>query len=112
MADYGRVDIALDTFPRTGGVTTADALWMGVPVITLAGQRYIERQGASILKAIGLEELMALTLEDYLAKAVVLANDPARRIELHTSLRERMANSPLCDGRNLTQVLEDTYRKM
>ena len=112
MADYGRVDIALDTFPRTGGVTTADALWMGVPVITLAGQRYIERQGASILKAIGLEELIALTLEDYLAKAVVLANDPARRIELRTSLRKRMANSPLCDGRNLSQELEDAYRKM
>jgi predicted O-linked N-acetylglucosamine transferase (SPINDLY family) len=112
MADYGRVDIALDTFPRTGGVTTADALWMGVPVITLAGQRYIERQGASILKAIGLEELIASTLEDYLAKAVVLANDPVRRIELYTSLRERMANSQLCDGRNLSQELEDAYRKM
>jgi predicted O-linked N-acetylglucosamine transferase (SPINDLY family) len=112
MADYDKVDIALDTFPRTGGATTADALWMGVPVITLVGQRYIERQGASMLKVIGLEKLIASTFEDYINKAVVLAKDYEQRIELHTSLRERMANSPLCDGRDLTQALEDAYRKM
>ena len=112
MADYNKVDIALDTFPRTGGATTADALWMGVPVITLVGQRYIERQGASMLKAIGLEKLIASTFEDYINKAVELAKDHEQRIELHMSLRERMANSPLCDGRDLTQALEDAYRKM
>jgi predicted O-linked N-acetylglucosamine transferase (SPINDLY family) len=112
MADYDKVDIALDTFPRTGGATTADAIWMGVPVITLVGQRYIERQGASMLKAIGLEKLITSTFEDYINKAVELAKDYEQRIELHTSLRERMANSPLCDGRDLTQALEDAYRKM
>ncbi len=112
MADYAKVDIALDTFPRTGGATTADAIWMGVPVITLVGQRYIERQGASMLKAVGLEKYIASTLEDYITKAVVLAKDHERRIELHTSLRELMANSPLCDGRDLTRELEDAYRKI
>lgn len=112
MDEYNKVDIALDTFPRTGGVTTADALWMGVPVITLASQRYIERQGASILSAIGLDELITSTPEEYKTKAVTLANDYTRRAELKISLRERMINSPLCDGRDLAQALEITYRKM
>ncbi len=112
MADYNKVDIALDTFPRTGGVTTADALWMGVPVITLAGQRYIERQGASILKAIGLDELITLTHEEYMTRVITLAKDHTQRKELKTSLRERMANSRLCDGRDMAQALENTYRKM
>ncbi len=112
MADYNRIDIALDTFPRTGGVTTADALWMGVPVITLAGQRYIERQGASILKAIGLDELITSTPEEYMTRVITLAKDHTQRNELKTSLRERMANSPLCDGRDMAQALENTYRKM
>jgi protein O-GlcNAc transferase len=112
MADYGKVDIALDTFPRTGGVTTADALWMEVPVITLVGQRYIERQGASMLKAIGLEELIASTMEEYITRAVALAKDHERRIKLQMSLRGLMTKSPLCDGRDLAQVLEDSYRKM
>ncbi len=65
-----------------------------------------------MLKAIGLEKLIASTFEDYINKAVELAEDYEQRIELHTSLRERMANSPLCDGRDLTQALEDAYRKM
>jgi len=68
LAEYGEVDIALDPFPRTGGATTADALWMGVPVVTLAGERMIERQGASLLTAVGLEELIAADREDYIAK--------------------------------------------
>jgi len=112
MADYNKIDIALDTFPRSGGVTTADALWMGVPVITLAGQRYIERQGASILNAINLDELITSTPEEYITRAVTLAKDYKRRVELKTSLRERMTNSPLCDGRDMAQALEITYRKM
>ncbi len=104
MADYNKIDIALDTFPRTGGVTTADALWMGVPVVTLAGERYIERQGASILNAVGLNELITSTPEEYIAKAVTLAKDHTRRDELKTSLRKLMSNSPLCDGSGLAQV--------
>jgi len=112
MEDYNKIDIALDTFPRTGGVTTADALWMGVPVITLAGQRYIERQGASILKAIGLDDLITSTPEEYVSKVKELAKNHTQRNELKTSLRERISKSPLCDGRDLAQALEDTYRKM
>ncbi len=112
MADYNKIDIALDTFPRTGGVTTADALWMGVPVVTLAGRRYIERQGASMLNAVGLGEFITSTPEEYITRAATLAKDFKRRLKLRTSLRKRMANSPLCDGRDLAQALENTYRKM
>ena len=112
MSDYNRIDIALDTFPRTGGVTTADALWMGVPVITLSGQRYIERQGASILNAIGLDELITSTPEEYITRAVTLAKNHTQRAELKSSMRQLMTNSPLCDGQDLAEALETTYRKM
>ena len=112
MALYSRVDISLDTVPRTGGSTTADALWMGVPVITLAGARFIQRLSASMVSALGLEELTAGSREDYIAKAVALAQDPERRRALRTTLRDRMAASPLCDARGLAQALEDAYRQM
>jgi len=112
LLEYGEVDIALDPFPRTGGATTTDALWMGVPVVTLAGERMIERQGASLLTAVGLEELIATDRADYVAKAVALARNPERRARLRSELRERMAASELCDGRGLAAALEDAYREM
>lgn len=111
MDRYNEVDIALDPFPRTGGATSADALWMGVPVITLAGRFVIERQGASMLAALDLPELVAGSEEDYVAKAVQLARDPQRRRTLHQDLRQRMQTSPLCDGRGLAAALEDCYRR-
>jgi len=112
LREYGEVDIALDPFPRTGGATTTDALWMGVPVVTLAGERMIERQGASLLTAVGLEELIATDRADYVAKAVALARNPERRARLRSELRDRMAASELCDGRGLASALEDAYREM
>jgi len=112
LAIYGQVDIALDTIPRTGGSTTADALWMGVPVITLAGERFIERLSASMLNALDLEELITHSREDYVACAVALAQDPDRRRILRASLRQRMAHSPLCDATGLARALERAYRTM
>ncbi len=113
MARYNEVDIALDPFPRTGGVTTADALWMGVPVITLAGRFLIERQGLSMLAALGLEgELCARDPDEYVARAVALAQDPQRRQDLHRELRPRLQASPLGDGRGLAAALEAAYREM
>jgi predicted O-linked N-acetylglucosamine transferase (SPINDLY family) len=112
LAEYGDVDIALDTFPRTGGATTADALWMGVPVVTLAGQRMIERQGVSMLQAVGLDELVAGDEADYVARVVALARDPARRAGLRAEQRQRMATSDLCDGAGLAAALEEAYRQM
>ena len=112
LSTYGYVDIALDTIPRTGGSTTTESLWMGVPVVTLAGERFIERLSASMLSAVGLEELIATSPQDYVDKAVALAGDVARRRALRATQRERMAASPLCDGRGLAQALETAYRGM
>jgi len=112
LAMYGEVDIALDSMPRTGGATTAEALWMGVPVISLAGARFIERLSASMLNAAGLDELIAATAEAYVEKAVALASASERRRELRRGLRQRMAASPLCDARGLAQGLEEAYRAM
>lgn len=112
LATYARVDIVLDPFPRTGGTTTAEALWMGVPVITLAGQRYAERISASKLTAIGLEDLITESRSGYIDKAVSLARDPGQRAELRSTLRKRMAQSPLCDGSSLASAMETAYLSM
>ncbi len=112
LETYHNIDIALDSFPRTGGATTADALWMGVPVITLSGERFIERQGVSMLTAMGLTELIADSQEDYVSKAVALAKNPQQLTKLRLSLRQRMATSPLGDARSLAQALESAYRDM
>lgn len=112
LATYARVDIVLDPFPRTGCTTTSEALWMGVPVVTFAGERYVSRASATVLSAVGLKELIADSREVYISKAVSLARDPARRAELRTSLRESMARSPLRDGEGLTRAMESAYRSM
>jgi len=112
LATYNQVDIALDSVPRTGGSTSTDALWMGTPLLTLAGERFIERLSATMLDAIGLPELIAESREDYIEKAVKLATDARRRTALHASLRQRMATSPLCDASGLAAALEDAYQNM
>ena len=112
LGTYQSIDIALDPFPRTGGATTADALWMGVPVVTLAGERCIERQGASMLCAVGLQELIATSRADYVARACALAQNYERRRALRSSLRQRMADSPLCNATGLALALEHAYRSM
>ncbi|HEX9465847.1 MAG TPA: tetratricopeptide repeat protein [Alphaproteobacteria bacterium] len=110
LALYNRIDIALDPFPFTGSTTTFEALWMGVPVVTLAGRTMASRWSASILHALKLDELIAHSLADYVAKAVALANDLPRLAELRSTLRARVANSPLCDGRGRTRQIERLLR--
>jgi len=112
LLKYHEVDIALDTIPRTGGASTAEALWMGVPVVTLAGERYIERLSASMLTAVGLEELIASSSQEYIETAVELAQDIVKRATLRQGLRQQMTASALCDAKGLTQVLEQQYRQM
>ncbi|MBF0379932.1 MAG: tetratricopeptide repeat protein [Magnetococcales bacterium] len=112
MQQYGLVDIALDPFPRTGGATTCDALWMGVPVITLAGKRVIQRQGASILTAIGKTDWIATNKEEYVNKAVELAQQGVRSGEKRVELHNIVASSDLCDSAKFITNLEVTYRKM
>jgi predicted O-linked N-acetylglucosamine transferase (SPINDLY family) len=112
LSTYARVDIALDPFPRTGATTTAEALWMGVPVVTLAGQHYMERASASMLTAIGLNDLIASSCNEYISTVIALARDPERRSYLRNNLRSMMANSPLCDAKDLAFAMEAAYQKM
>lgn len=98
LAAYSRVDIALDSFPYHGTTTTCEALWMGVPVVTLAGTVHRARVGASLLAAAGLPELVASTPEEFVQIATSLAASPHRLAELRTTLRERLRAGPLGDG--------------
>ncbi len=112
LAAYGGVDVALDPFPYNGTTTTLEALWMGVPVVTLAGHRHAGRVGASLLHRVGAAELVAGTVEDYVDKAVALAADGARLIAYRTTLRDRLAASPLLDAAGFARALEASYRAM
>ena len=112
LAAYNRVDIGLDPFPYNGTTTTCEALWMGVPVITLRGDRHSGRVGTSILTRANLADLVAETKADYVEKAVALANDLDRLSALRSDLRSRMQMSPLCDPEVFTRDVEAAYREM
>jgi len=111
LGAYGDIDIALDTYPYNGTTTTCEALWMGVPVITLAGDLHMSRVGASLLTAAGLGELVAGTPEEYVDAAVALANDPARRHAYRSGMRQRLAAGPLLDHAGFTAKLERALRE-
>ncbi len=112
MSQYNRIDIGLDPFPYNGTTTTCDALWMGVPVITLAGRSHVGRVGVSQLTNIGLPELIGHNEDDYVDIAVALANDLPRLAALRSGLRERLRASPLMDAPRFTRNLEAAYREM
>ena len=103
---YNQVDIALDPFPYNGTTTTCEALWMGVPVITLIGESHVSRVSYSVLSQLGLSELAGENKEEYINKAVELALNPERLNEVHTKLRNRFLNSTLTDGKRFTELLE------
>ena len=110
LACYDQIDIALDTYPYNGTTTTCEALWMGVPVITLAGEAHMSRVGASILRCVGLEGLVADSGADFAEISIALARDTGRRMSLRTSMRDRLLASPLLDHANFTCKLERHYR--
>ncbi|MDX1487199.1 MAG: tetratricopeptide repeat protein [Acidiferrobacterales bacterium] len=112
LAAYAEIDIALDPFPYSGGLTTLEALWMGVPVITLTGQTFCGRHSTSHLNNVGLSELVTTTPEDYVRVAVALAQDIEHLRTLRATLREQMAASPLSDTKGYTQDLEAAYREI
>lgn len=112
LARFAEVDIALDTTPFNGGTSSCHALWMGVPVVTLAGETSVGRVGASILGALGLSELVAPSADAYVEIACRLAREPERLAELRATLRARMQGSPLMDGARFTAGLEKLYREM
>ena len=109
---YARIDIALDTFPYPGGGTTCDALYMGVPVITLKGNRHGARFGYSLLMNLGLQECCADTPDEYAAKAVALAYHKSRVTELHQTIRRRMQQSPVMDDGLYMAELEQAYQRI
>lgn len=112
LARYNDIDVALDTFPYNGATTTLEALWMGVPVVTLAGRAHVARVGASILTRAGLGDLVAETEEMYVERALAIAVDEVRRKELRTSMRDRLRASPLIDATAFTHGLEQAYQQM
>lgn len=112
LALYARIDIALDPFPYNGTTTTCEALFMGVPVITLAGAMHAGRVGASLLSCVGLKDLIADSGDGYIAIAQRLAADPGRRAELRAGLRPRLLASRLCDAAAFSQRMDRAFRTM
>lgn len=115
LTRYHQVDIALDPFPYTGGLTTCEALWMGVPVVTLPGETFASRHGLSHLSNIGLQETIATDIDDYVELAVSLARDLPRLSKVRAGLRQQVASSPLCDGKrfadHLMAILRNVWRR-
>jgi predicted O-linked N-acetylglucosamine transferase (SPINDLY family) len=112
LAAYNRIDIALDPHPYNGTITTCDTLWMGAPLVTLAGGRHAARVGASLMASIGLPELVTATPDRYAAVAAELAGDLTRLMRLRMGMRERVRASALCDEGRFMRNLETAYRLM
>lgn len=109
---YSKVDIALDPFPHNGGTTSHDTIWMGVPMVSLEGNRYVSRFGVSILNNLGHPEWIASDETEYVNKAIVLASDVESLNSIRLGLREKMKASPLCDGETFTRNFEHTLRSL
>ena len=103
LAEYSKVDLALDTFPYNGATTSCEALWMGVPVLTLAGERHAGRVGVSLLKRLGLESFITETKSSYIANARAAALNQEVLKDLRRNLRNIMASSSLCDAESFTR---------
>jgi predicted O-linked N-acetylglucosamine transferase (SPINDLY family) len=112
LAAYNRVDIALDPFPYPGGTTSVEALWMGVPVLTLAGDRFLSHIGESILQNAGLPDWIAADADDYVARAVAHAGDIPRLAALRKGLRQQVLASPLFDAPRFARHFETALRGM
>lgn len=112
LARYGEIDVALDPFPYSGGLTTVEALWMGVPVLTWPGQRFAGRHAASHLTQVGLTDWIVATPEAYVVRACAAAADLDRLATLRIGLRDRLRASSLLDGQQFTRRLEAAYRAM
>lgn len=109
LMEYCDIDISLDPYPFTGGMTTLESLWMGVPVVTMAGDLPISRQSKSFLDSIGLQDLVTYTPEQYISCVVRLATDPERLSEIRRTLRDRLVVSSLCDAKSYSSAVEALF---
>ena len=109
---FARMDIALDPFPYNGGTTTCEALWMGIPVLTLPGSLAVSRIGLSILSACGMPEFVAASEADFVSLAASLAADLPRLAQWRATLRGRMKASPFMDAPRFARNVEHAYRQM
>jgi protein O-GlcNAc transferase len=112
LAQYGDIDIALDPFPFSGGLTSCDSLFMGVPVVTLPSELPISRQTASFLDALGLQDLIAITRDEYISKAMSLAKSVDLLITQRRTLRTTIVNSLLCDGTAYSRAIETALSEL
>ena len=112
LGAHAEIDLMLDTFPQSGGITTLDALLMGVPVVTLLGERVPGRVSASLLTTLGLDDLVARTADEYVEIAARLAGDLDRLARERATLRDRLLASPIADAEQYTRAVEATYRDL
>ena len=112
LKTYNRVDIALDPFPYPGGTTSAEALWMGVPVLTMRGDRFLSHVGESIAHNAGQADWIAQNEKDYLAKALNFATNPELLADLRGKLRVQVLQSPLFDSPRFARNFEEALRGM
>lgn len=112
LETYGEIDIALDTFPYNGGITTMEVIWQGVPMVTFFGDRWASRTSASILRAATLGEMVGQGREDYISLAIGLANSPDRLLDLRRNMRSRLDDSPVCDTQSFARNMERLYTQM
>jgi predicted O-linked N-acetylglucosamine transferase (SPINDLY family) len=110
LSAYATIDIGVDTYPYHGTTTTCEAMWMGVPVVTMRGHVHASRVGASLLSAVGLPELIAESPEAFVRIGAQLAGDRQRLVDLRRGLRQRMRDSVLCDGPAFARRFEGAIR--
>ncbi len=106
------MDIALDPFPYNGGTISAEALWMGVPLLTMGGDRYVSRMGVSMLQNLGIEDWIAVDTQDYINKAITFASDLSALSAMRKGQRAKFLASAVCDAPRFALNLEDAFRDM
>ena len=107
LKTYEHIDIALDTYPFNGGMTTAEALWMGVPTLVIEGDRWVSRVGSSILNSIGLDKFICKNINEYVEKSIHLSSQIEERQMLHRTLRSILLSSPFCNAKMFVKDLEE-----